>query len=189
MSELSQNTYQQAVEGLTQGGVIAYPTESCFGLGCDPDNKQAVEKILALKQRPVEKGVILIASDYSQLTRYIDDAQIPQDKRYQVFSHWPGPFTLLLPIKQGVPDYLTGRFDTLAVRVTAHPVARELCRQFGKPIVSTSANLSGQDSAKTAVEVEAVFKTELDYILPGMIGESDKPSTIINPLTQQVFRS
>ena len=189
MSELPENIYLQATDALNQGGVIAYPTESCFGLGCDPDNEQAVEKILEFKQRPKEKGVILIASDYSQLTRYIDDKAIPQDKRYQVFSHWPGPFTLLLPIKKGVPDFLTGQFDTLAVRVTAHPIARELCRRFGKPIVSTSANLSGQDSAKSAQEVANVFGTQLDYILAGSIGASDKPSTIINPLTQEVFRS
>ncbi|MCU4675882.1 L-threonylcarbamoyladenylate synthase [Catenovulum sp. 2E275] len=186
---MSENIYLQAVEALNQGGVIAYPTESCFGLGCDPDNQQAVNKILELKQRPVDKGVILIASDYSQLTRYVDDNAIPQDKRYHVFSHWPGPFTLLLPVKKGVSELLTGQFNTLAVRVTAHPIARELCRQFGKPIVSTSANLSGQDSLKSANAVKSVFQSQVDYILDGALGESDKPSTIINPLTQQVFRS
>lgn len=189
MSEIKQNIYTQAVDALTEGGVIAYPTESCFGLGCDPDNLQAVEKILQLKQRPQEKGVILIASDYSQLMRYVDDSKIPQDKRYQVLSHWPGPFTLLLPTLDSVPSILTGQFSTIAVRVTNHPIARELCRAYGKPIVSTSANLSGQPSAKSFSEVEQVFSEKVDFIVPGQIGESDKPSTIINPLTQEVFRA
>ncbi|KMT66088.1 L-threonylcarbamoyladenylate synthase [Catenovulum maritimum] len=175
--------YTKAVESLKAGGVIAYPTESCFGLGCDPDNQAAVEKILALKQRDISKGLILIASNYSQLLPYIADNLIPQDKRFSVFSHWPGPFTLLLPVKPETPEFLTGQFDTLAVRVTAHEGARGLCEAFGKPIVSTSCNLSGQDAATSYQAVMDVFAEQLDYVLDAPIGQNPKPSTILNPLT------
>lgn len=177
-----------AVEKLKQGGVIAYPTESCFGLGCDPDNQAAVEKILNLKQRDVSKGLILIASSYSQLLPYIDDLKIPQDKRFSVLSYWPGPFTLLLPVRSTTPKFLTGQFDTLAVRVTDHPTSRALCEAYGKPIVSTSANLAGQPSATQYQAVVDIFKDDLAYIVNAPIGSNPKPSTILNPLTGEQFR-
>lgn len=176
------------IEIVHQGGVIAYPTESCFGLGCDPNNEQAVLKILELKQRDINKGLILIASDYSQLLPFVDDAKIPQDKRYSAFSHWPGPFTLLLPAKSTTPKCLTGQFDTIAVRVTAHEGARDLCRRLGHAIVSTSANLAGEESLKSAAEVAQVFADKVDFIVQGEIGGATNPSTIINPITGKVFR-
>lgn len=177
-----------AVEALQQGGVIAYPTEHCFGLGCDPDNEAAVNKILAIKQRDVSKGLILIAADYSQLLPYIADDQIPQDKRFAVLSKWPGPYTLLLPAKSTTPEYLTGRFETLAVRVTDHPVARQLCRDFGKPLVSTSCNLAGEPAYIEPEDVTNAFAESLDFIVKQPCGGRDKPSTIINPLTGETYR-
>ncbi|EWH10936.1 Sua5 family translation factor [Catenovulum agarivorans DS-2] len=186
MTDINNSTELEIVQ---QGGVIAYPTESCFGLGCDPNNQQAVLKILELKQRDINKGLILIASDYSQLLPFVDDAKIPQDKRYSAFSHWPGPYTLLLPAKSTTPKFLTGQFDTIAVRVTAHQGARDLCRRLGHALVSTSANLAGEESAKSAGEVARVFADQIDLIVAGEIGQSAKPSTIINPLTGEVFRA
>ncbi|WP_017444221.1 L-threonylcarbamoyladenylate synthase [Gayadomonas joobiniege] len=181
--------YSPAIAAIEQGGVVAYPTESCFGLGCDPNNQAAVLKILELKQRNISKGLILIAHDYSQLLPFVDDGAISQDKRFQVFSHWPGPVTLLLPAKPNTARYLKGDFDTIAVRVTNHPVARELCRQADTALVSTSANLAGQPSAVSAQEVKNIFAEQVDYVLDQPIGQRTKPSKILNPLTGEVFRS
>ena len=186
-SPISSN-YQQITECLDQGGVIAYPTESVWGLGCDPDNQQAVQKILSLKQRDINKGLILIAANYSQLLPYISDKQIPQDKRFSVLSKWPGPVTLLLPANPKTPEYLTGQFDTLAVRVTDHQGVCDLCNTFGKPLVSTSANPSGEDAAATIEQVQAYFNGQVDMIVDGKTSGRDKPSQIINPLSGEIFR-
>ncbi|MER2491156.1 L-threonylcarbamoyladenylate synthase [Catenovulum sediminis] len=187
MSDTNINTH--IIQKLLPGEVIAYPTESCFGLGCHPLDEAAVMKVLDLKQRPVNKGVILIASDYSQLLPYVDDNKIPQDKRFSVFSHWPGAVTLLLPANKSTPKFLTGDFDTIAVRVTAHQAARDLCRQLGHALVSTSANLSGQPSATSASQVKKIFAHRVDHIVEEGIGRNPKPSKILNPLTGEVFRA
>ncbi len=181
------STISRAVQALQQGGVIAYPTESVFGLGCDPDDAAAVERILALKQRPVEKGLILIASDISQLEKYLlplDDAT-----RQRVLSSWPGPHTWLWPVKEGVSSLIRGRHPTLAVRVSAHPVVRQLCEGFGKAIVSTSANPAEQAAARSAGEVRAYFNDKLDFILDGEVGQSLQPTEIRDAITNQVIRS
>lgn len=181
--------YSPAVSVIQEGGVVAYPTESCFGLGCDPTNEAAVLKILELKQRNIDKGLILIAHNYSQLLPFVDDGAIAQDKRFSVFSHWPGPVTLLLPAKKTTARFLKGDFDTIAVRVTDHPIARELCLQAGSALVSTSANLAGQPSAVSAEEVKSVFGEQLAYVVDQPIGQRKKPSKILNPLTGEVFRA
>ncbi|AVJ54835.1 L-threonylcarbamoyladenylate synthase type 1 TsaC [Idiomarina sp. OT37-5b] len=170
-------------------GVIAYPTEAVFGLGCDPTNDEAIAKILDLKQRPVEKGLILIAADYSQLLPFVDDQAIPQDKRFAVFSHWPGPVTLILPARPSVSHLLTGGRDSIAVRVTAFEPVRELCRKLGTPLVSTSANPAGEEPARTAQEVRDYFGDQLSWIMDEPTGGALSPSTIIDPLTKKVFRT
>src|SRR5512143_218632 len=133
---------REAVRVLHHGGLIAYPTEAVYGLGCDPRNADAVLRLLNLKQRPWQKGLILIAADLAQLDPYL----LPLDEmmRARVVPTWPGPNTWLLPARVETPHWLRGEHDTLAVRVTAHPVAAALCRAFGGPIVSTSANLAGK---------------------------------------------
>ena len=113
-------------------GVIAYPTEAVLGWAVIPP-MMSDSKILDLKQRPVEKGLILIAADYSQLLPFVDDQAIPQDKRFAVFSHWPGPVTLILPARLSVSHLLTGGRDSIAVRVTAFEPVRELCRKLAYP--------------------------------------------------------
>ncbi len=178
----------QVVAALQKGEVVAYPTEAVFGVGCDPDNKQAVQKLLALKQRPVEKGLILIAADYEQLTPYIDDCQLTVEQIKRIQSSWPGPVTWVMPIKAGVPSFLTGQFTTIAVRVTDHPLVQQLCRQFGKPLTSTSANLTGQEPGRTAEEVKAQLGQYLPAILQGETGGRDNPSEIRDARTGKVFR-
>ncbi len=142
-NNLPSGSIAQAVEILKKEEVIAYPTEAVFGVGCDPDSEVAVNRLLALKQRPVEKGLILIAANYEQLKPYIDDSMLTPAQRETIFSAWPGPVTFVFPAQPTTPRWLTGRFDSLAVRVTDHPLVVELCRAFGKPLVSTSANLTG----------------------------------------------
>lgn len=131
-----------AVAALRQQRVIAYPTEAVFGLGCDPDSEPAVQALLGLKQRPWDKGLILIAADYQQLLPYVCDEAL-QGSAALPFSPTGLAGDLVMPARADTPRWLTGRFSTLAVRVSAHPQVQQLCRSYGKPLVSTSANLSG----------------------------------------------
>jgi len=137
------NEFEQAVIALEGEGVIAYATEAVFGLGCDPDSETAVQRLLAIKQRPVEKGLILIAAELAQLQDYIDLNQLSDDQLARVEASWPGPFTWIMPARPTTPSWLTGQFDTLAVRVTAHPQVQALCRAFGKPLVSRRSRTPG----------------------------------------------
>ncbi|HBN87761.1 MAG: L-threonylcarbamoyladenylate synthase type 1 TsaC [Alteromonadaceae bacterium] len=177
------------IRALNDGGVIAYPTEAVFGLGCDPDNETAVMALLAIKQRPVEKGLILIAADYSQLLPYVNDTAIPQDKRAKIFASWPGHVSWVLPASTTAPKWITGQFDSIAVRVSAHPIVQQLCRAYGKPLVSTSANLSGQPSITDPVELEQSLGSLLSAIMPGALGGATQPSQIRNALTGDIVRS
>ena len=151
------NNELNVITALNDGAVIFYPTEALYGLGCDPDNEQAVMDLLAIKQRPVEKGLILIADNYSQLLPYIDDSKIPMDKRPEIFSSWPGPVTWVLPASESAPKWITGKFDSIAVRVTNHAGVKVLCAEFGKTLVSTSANLAGCDPVQYIDEAKQVF--------------------------------
>ncbi|WP_246037002.1 Sua5/YciO/YrdC/YwlC family protein [Thalassotalea litorea] len=177
-----------AAEVFAQGGIIAYPTEAVFGLGCDPDNNQAIENLLALKQRPKEKGLILLAGNYSQLLPYVDDGAIPQDKRFSVLSRWPDGITQVFPAKPGLSDYLTGSFSSIAIRVTSQPDVVALCQATGKPIVSTSANLTGHAPAQCWQDVEQALGAQVDFIIKGNTLGHTKPSTIIDALTGETFR-
>ena len=181
--------YQSAIEALNAGRVIAYPTEAVYGLGCDPDNQAAVQSLLAIKQRPVEKGLILVAANYAQLLPYIDDQAIPQEKRAEIFSSWPGHISWVLPASNTAPKWITGRFDSIAVRVSAHPVVQQLCRAYGKALVSTSANLSGQPAITDRAELETNLGSMLSAIVPGALGSATQPSQIRNAVTGDIVRS
>tara|TARA_R110002012_G_scaffold56045_1_gene143266 strand:- start:3785 stop:4330 length:546 start_codon:yes stop_codon:yes gene_type:complete len=178
-----------ALETFHQGGILAYPTEAVFGLGCDPDNEQAIEKLLSIKARSVDKGLILLAGNYSQLLPYIDDSKIPQDKRFAVLSRWPDGITQLVAKNVNTSALLTGRFDTIAVRVTSQPDVVALCKATNKPIVSTSANLSGQAPAKTWQDIPNTLAEKIDYIIKGKTLGFKQPSTIIDALSGDVIRS
>lgn len=176
---------RQAVKTLRAGGVIAYPTEAVFGLGCDPWNEDAVARVLDIKQRPWHKGLILIASDFNQLTDFIEP--LSPEILQQIEATWPGPVTWLLPAKDTTPDYLTGEHNTLAVRVTAHAHTVALCRAAGHAIVSTSANLSGQQPAKTIRQVRWQLP-HVDAIVTGHCGGATKPSQIRDAQTGAIIR-
>lgn len=181
-------SFISALEAYQQGGVIAYPTEAVFGLGCDPDNAVAVEKLLKIKSRPIEKGLILLAGNYSQLLPYVDDKAIPQDKRFDVFSRWPDGITQVFPANTNTPKYLTGKFDSIAIRVTSQPDVVALCNATGKPIVSTSANLSGKTPAMTWQQMEQNLVSQIDFIIKGQTLGYTQPSKIIDALTGETFR-
>lgn len=177
---------KDAVLALQRGGVIAYPTEAVFGLGCDPSSEPAVRRILALKNRPVSQGLILVASHFHQLEEYL--ALVPPDRLQRALDTWPGPYTWLIPARKRVPRWLRGDHATLAVRVSAHPVVRALCDALGMPIVSTSANPSGQPPARTAEEVRRYFGDALDVIVPGEVGGRAAPTEIRDLMTGEVVR-
>lgn len=170
---------------LKRGGVIAYPTESCYGLGCDPRNPQAVKRVLALKKRSTAKGMILIAADARQLTPYL--SHLNPRLRRSMRAAWPGPHTWLVPSAHDCPAFLRGAHDTIAVRVTSHPLAANLCRQVGMALVSTSANLSGGKPAKTAQECRRLFGRRV-LVIPGRIGTRRRPSTIQHLVSGQIVR-
>lgn len=172
---------------LQQGAVIAYPTEAVFGLGCDPDSESAVTALLTLKKRPVAKGLILIAADYAQLLPYIDDYALSDEQRKRMLAAWPGPVTWVVPARATTPRWLTGRFDSLAVRVTNHSDVQSLCREFGKPLVSTSANLTGLEPCRTAEEVHHQFGPQFP-VLMGTTGGRQNPSEIRDVVTGELIR-
>ncbi|MGY3903605.1 Sua5/YciO/YrdC/YwlC family protein [Aeromonas lusitana] len=182
------NEFEQAVAALRADGVIAYATEAVFGLGCDPDSEAAVQRLLTIKQRPVEKGLILIAADIAQLQDYIDLDQLSAEQLARVQASWPGPFTWIMPARATTPTWLTGRFDTLAVRVSGHPQVQALCRAYGKPLVSTSANLTGEEPARSTTEIGVQLARMLAYILPGEVGGQANPSEIKDARTGAIIR-
>ncbi|WP_067515854.1 L-threonylcarbamoyladenylate synthase [Endozoicomonas ascidiicola] len=178
----------QAAEVVKSGGVIAYPTEAVWGLGCNPWNREAVYRILELKQRPVEKGVILIGSSLEQFTPLLNPLS-PEEKS-RLNETWPGPYTWLIPDPDGwTPEWIRGQFDTVAVRVSAHPVVKSLCDATGMPIVSTSANLAGNDPLLIQAEVEAEFGHLLQGIVTGETGDQKTPSTIQDLRTGKLVRA
>lgn len=171
---------------LRSGGVIAYPTESCFGLGCDPGNRTALRRLLRIKGRPQHKGLILIASSLKQFKPYI--AALDQVQRDKVNHTWPGPHTWLVPAAKRCPAILTGHHPTIAVRVTAHKPAADLCHQAGMALVSTSANRSGCQPAKTTRDCYRLFGNSI-RIIAGRVGKRRKPSTIQDLKTGRILRA
>jgi L-threonylcarbamoyladenylate synthase len=177
---------RRAARAVAAGGIIAYPTEGVYGLGCDPSNHQALQRLVALKGRDARKGFILIAAAEAQLRGLVifpDEAV-----RKRVFATWPGPCTWILPRQINLDPLLSGGRSGLAVRVTAHPLAAALCRLTG-PLVSTSANRSGRPPARDSLEVRAHLGRAVDVIVPGKVGSLTGPTEVRNALTGEVVRA
>lgn len=184
----TQTQIAQAVQALIQGEVIAYPTEAVYGVGCDPDNLEAIAALLALKQRPKSKGLILVAANIEQLRQYVDFNQLSEARMAEIDASWPGPNTWVMPAKAHLTQDLTGQFDTIAVRVSDHPIVQALCLQFGKPITSTSANLTGQPPGLTAAEVEQQLAGLINQIIDGPLGGLANPTQIRDASTGATIR-
>ncbi|ORU92671.1 MAG: tRNA threonylcarbamoyladenosine biosynthesis protein RimN [Cycloclasticus sp. symbiont of Bathymodiolus heckerae] len=174
------------VETLHQGGLVAYPTEAVFGLGCDPFNVDAVSKLLALKSRSLSKGLILITADFSQVSSYIK--ALPESVMSKIHDVNQEPTTWLLPAKESVPKWLTGDHETLGIRFIQHGLAKELCTLAGMPLVSTSANISGCEPVRTACHARLKFHSKGVHIINGCVGGAQNPSRIINPLLNKQIR-
>ncbi len=175
----------KAAEILRRGGIIAYPTEGVFGLGCLPQDIDAVRRLLAVKQRDPSKGLILLAAEASQFEGWIDlpgSVVIPDPQT-------ASPITWIVPARDGIGRLIRGDHDGIAVRVTTNPVASAICQAVGSPIVSTSANLSGQPAAHDQATLEQQFASLVDYIVPGACGPSDGPSEIRDISSGKVLRA
>ena len=177
---------REASRCLEEGGVVAYPTEAVYGLGCDPLNPHAVARLLHLKGRMPDKGVILIASDCEQLMPFI---QVEPETREKLEESWPGPVTWIVPASDNTPEWITGGRNTIAVRVTAHPIASAICSEYGGAIVSTSANRTGKESAKSAFQVRQKLTRAPDMIIHGALGKLDRPTPIRDAVTGELIRS
>jgi L-threonylcarbamoyladenylate synthase len=175
-----------AAHWIARGGLVAYPTEAVYGLGCDPRDGVAVRRLLALKARSEGKGLILVAADWAQLEPFV--LNLDPERMGEIRATWPGPVTWLLPARIETPSWLTGDHATLAVRVSAHPLAAALCRRWGGPLVSTSANLAAHPPARSALAVRRALGSGLDYILTGPCGGAARPSIILDGATGAVLR-
>ena len=168
------------------GGVIAYPTEAVFGLGCLPRDRRAVARVLAIKRRSWRKGLILIGASLEQLQRYV--RLPPEPRRTEVLKTWPGPYTWVLDASAAAPRWVTGGRPSVAVRVTAHPVAAELCRTVGDALVSTSANLSHRPPHRRLLGLRRDLGRRVDYVLAGPVGGLAAPTTIKDGRSGRQFR-
>ena len=181
----------EAAACLKDGQVLAYPTEAVWGLGCDPYNEQAFHQILKLKQRPIEKGVILLAAHISQVEHLLQD--LTTEMREQVIESWSNDrpaeraITWLLPAHQEIPAWIKGDHPKVAVRVTNHPLCMALCQAFGGFIVSTSANPAGLEPARSLQDAIRYFDQNLNY-LNGDLGLSQQPSRMIDAVSGAIIR-
>jgi len=180
---------EDAVAALRRGGVIAYPTEAVWGLGCDPFNEAAVMRLLASKQRDVGKGLILIAGALQQLHGLLDWDALPAARRAAVVASWPGPSTWIVPATPRVPRWITGDHDGVAVRVSAHPLVVALTAAYGGPLVSTSANPGGRSPAYARGELDPELLARIDALAPGETGGQTAPSTIRDARSGAVLRA
>ncbi|MFT4246577.1 MAG: Sua5/YciO/YrdC/YwlC family protein [Pseudomonas sp.] len=177
-----------AVTTLRTGGVIAYPTEAVWGLGCDPRQEAAVMRLLQIKQRPREKGLIVVATGLDALGGWLDLSTLPPARLEEVRASWPGPNTWILPATAQAPAWITGRHRGIAVRISAHPLVEQLCRAWQAPLVSTSANLAGSPPARTRAELDPALLRTLDGLLDGQTGGLAQPTPIRDALTGDVLR-
>lgn len=178
----------EVLTALHTGGVIAYPTEGVWGLGCDPRNEAAVLRLLAIKQREVDKGLILIASQLEQLRPFLDMGALPAHRLAEVLASWPGPHTWVMPAARTTPRWITGNHDSVAVRISAHPQVVELCNAFGGAIVSTSANRAGQPAPAMRDALDPMLVAAVDGVTGGETGGLASPTTIRDALSGQTLR-
>lgn len=179
-------TIPEATQALRDGQIISYPTEAVYGLGCDPFNHEAVSRLLDLKGRPESAGLILIADQPGRFSDLIE--ALDEECTSRVNHSWPGPVTWLFPKSERVPGWISGEHDSVALRVTDHPLCRELCAAFGGALVSTSANRRGSEPARSGEEVEAAFAAGIAGIVEGELGGLDRPSEIRDARTGEILR-
>lgn len=173
-----------AVELLRQGRIVAFPTETYYGLAVDPKNESAVTALFNLKKRPIEKPLLLLVKNTSQLSHLI--SYVPPELKPLMAKYWPGPLTLIFPAHPSINNIITAGTGTVAIRISPHQVAENLVREFGGAITATSANISGMPPAKCAQEVVDMFGNDIDYVLDGGGTTAGLCSTIIGVKKSQL---
>lgn len=184
---MSSDDLDQAAGVIRAGGLVAYPTEAVFGLGCDPRNEAAVMRLLELKERDVSAGLILIAAELAQLAEFIKP--FDESMAARILPTWPGPVTWVVPATPATQAWIRGAHPDVAVRVTAHPIAAALCRAAGTALVSTSANLHGSAPARSGRDVQLSLGNRVEYVVEGNCGEQERPTEIRNAVTGAVLRA
>ncbi len=176
-TSICNNDLQLAKMVFQQGGIVAFPTETSYGLAVDPFKQQALEGLFVLKERPKEKPVLVVINHLDQLNLLVNE--IPDIFKPLMERYWPGPLTLIFPATSGLPSLLTGETKTVGVRLTSHPLAAQFIDAVGGPVTATSANLSGITPCVRAEEVRSSFKVGLDFVLDGGPTTGGPASTIL----------
>lgn len=184
MTLLDPDPLTHAVNILQQGGIIGYPTEGVYGLGCDPFNPSAISALYALKKRSLNKPFILVASTTDQILELIDLHEITEAQ--QIFARWPSAITWVFPLSELGKAKLHTDHTSIAIRVSQHPVIQALCTRWGKPVISTSANEANHPPIKTYDQMVAEFNTL--FVLPGKLGSLLGPTPIFDAKTGDVLR-
>ncbi|MFC1826416.1 L-threonylcarbamoyladenylate synthase [Thermodesulfobacteriota bacterium] len=174
----------RAVAVLNKGGVVAFPTETYYGLAVDPLNPLALNYLFTLKQRDIAKPILTLVDDRESLSSLVHEIPIVYLQLMEKF--WPGPLTLIFKARINLPSLLTAGTSTVGVRQSSHPFARQLLRAFGRPITATSANISGREAAVDAYEVKAQFGTQIDMVFDGGRAPGISGSTIVGLDESQV---
>lgn len=187
MKELSRYRLRYAADLLRAGGVVCHPTEAVWGLACVPENAAAVARICTLKRRDPEKGLLLVTDSVDRLQALL--APLPASRREAVLESWPGPYTWVIPDEEFAPSWVRGRFSSVAVRVTDHPLTAALCKAVGGCLVSTSANPASLEPARSQQQAERYFAGAVNYYLPGRLGGRRQPSCIRDALSGDTLRS
>lgn len=173
----SKQAFEQALQALEDGGIVAYPTETFYGLAVDPENDQAIDALYALKQREKTKPISLLIPNIEHLSTIV--SSFPASYTQLIDTFWPGPLTLVFPARVDLSTSLTGGSKSIAVRISSHPVASELCQSWGRALTATSANISGQSPLLTAKAVHDLLGDQINFILDGGTTPGGKGSTII----------
>ncbi|MEZ0472398.1 Sua5/YciO/YrdC/YwlC family protein [Luteimonas salinilitoris] len=188
MAARSTTDVTEAAAVLRAGGVVAYPTEAVWGLGCDPMDETATLHLLALKRRAVDKGLILVAASRVQLDPFVDWDALADVRRNAVSASWPGPHTWIVPARADTPAWIRGAHAGVAVRVSAHPGVVALCNAFGGAIVSTSANMTGMPAPRTLAELDPAIRVGVDAVVAGETSGLERPTAICDARSGEILR-
>ena len=179
--------YNLASQVLSRGGVISHPTDSIQSVGCLPSFPGSVDLLLKMKRRNINKGLILLASDLIYVLEYIDFSSLTKPDFDKLAKLNPNPITYIVPASKSAPRYITGGQSTLALRITDNSVIKFLCENTNSALISTSANISSLQAARSTLKLRVYFGNDLDLVLsPKQV--NSKPSTIVNLLTGERYR-
>ena len=179
MSEINptQEDIHQAAQILREGGLIAFPTETYYGLAVDPFNEVALQRLFAVKNRPTVKPVLVLIPSRKHLGRMTETIPVAAESLMEKF--WPGPLTMVFPAQKRLSEMLTGGTGTIGVRISPHPVPQALLQVYNAPLTATSANRSGGEAAVSETDVYEIFGDDVDMILGKGRTPGHKPSTLI----------